>query len=168
MLLLTQLIDWHQLKCTLSTPPHNNPNVPWSIKQKLNKRNTILNLRPDTRHLPQIKSLTSEIKEYFRSKKVSKVKKMTLGSKNNIWKAVKVAKDLSPVGIPSNLMVGGVPVLGSTFANSFATYFHDKVELNSRKAKVSTTVHNGKCQLIVTDINFMTPDDVKYCLFGLL
>ena len=32
---------------------------------------------------------------------------------------------------------------------SFATYFHDKVELNSRKAKVSSTVYNGKCQYIV-------------------
>ena len=50
---------------------------------------------------------------------------MTLGSKNNIWKAVKVANDLSPVGIPSNLTVGGVPVLGGAFANSFVTYFHD-------------------------------------------
>ena len=115
-----------------------------------------MKLRFDTRHLPQIKSLSNEIKEYFRSKNVSKVKNITLGSKNNIWKAVKVAEDISTVGIPPNLTVGGVPVLRGAFANSFATHFHNKVELNTRKTKVIPTVYNGKCQLLVANNKFLS------------
>ena len=65
-------------------PQHKNPNIPWSVKQKLNKRNRLLKQKLDSRHEPQIKLLTSEIKDYFRSKKVSKVKGMISGSKNNI------------------------------------------------------------------------------------
>ena len=51
-------------------PPTKSLNLPMSIKQKNNKRNRLLTLRYDTRHLPQIKSLSKEIKEYFRSKRL--------------------------------------------------------------------------------------------------
>ena len=53
-----------------SNPPAKNVNVPSSIKQKINKRDRLLKQRYDTRHLPQIKSLSKEIKEYFRSKRL--------------------------------------------------------------------------------------------------
>ena len=91
-------------------------NLPFSIKNKINKRNRLLKKRDDTSHLPQLKSLSKEIKEFFRSKKISKVKKASLGPKTNIWRAVKAAKDLSSVGLPTNLTLGGVPVLRGTFA----------------------------------------------------
>jgi hypothetical protein len=89
-------------------PPNNSLKVPRSIKQKLNKRNRLLKLRFDPRHIPQIRSLSNDIKEYFHRKKVSKVKKATLGPKTNIWKAVKVAKDLSTMGLPPNRTIGGL------------------------------------------------------------
>ena len=50
-------------------------NLPFSIKNKINKQNRLLKKRDDTSHLPQLKSLSREIKEFFRSKKISKVKK---------------------------------------------------------------------------------------------
>jgi hypothetical protein len=56
-----------------------------------------------------------------------------LGPKTNIWKAVKVAKDLTTMGLPPNLTIGGVPVLVGAFVNSFASHFHNKVELNTLK-----------------------------------
>ena len=71
------------------------------------------------------------------------------------------------MGLPTNLTLGGVPVLRGTFANTFATHFHSKVVTNTRKVKVKSTVYNGKCQLIVANRNFMTPDDVKCCLYDL-
>ena len=46
-------------------PPLKKLNIPWPIKQKLNKRNRLLKHKLDTRHEPQIKILTSEIKEYW-------------------------------------------------------------------------------------------------------
>ena len=107
-------------------------NLPFSIKNKINKRNRLLKKRDDTSHLPQLKSLSKEIKEFFCSKKISKVKKASLGPKTNIWRAVKAAKDLSSVGLPTNLTLGGVPVLRGTFANTFATHFNSKVVTNTR------------------------------------
>ena len=46
-------------------PPLKKLNIPWPIKQKLNKCNRLLKHKLDTRHEPQIKILTSEIKEYW-------------------------------------------------------------------------------------------------------
>ena len=50
------------------------------------------------------------------------------------------------------------------FANSFATYFNCKVITNSARGKISSTVYNGKCQLIVADRHFMNVCDVEMCL----
>ena len=61
----------------------------------------------------------------------------------------------------------GVKVMPGNFANAFATYFNFKVITNSAKAKVSSTMYNGKCQLIVGDRHFMTVKDVEICLKGL-
>ena len=41
-------------------PPRKNPNIPCSIKQKINKRNRLLKHTLDTRHEPQIKLLNRE------------------------------------------------------------------------------------------------------------
>ena len=54
--------------------------------------------------------------------------------------------------------------MAGTFDNSFATHFHNKVKTNIEKVKVNSLVCNGKCQLIVANINFMKSDDVKCCL----
>ena len=82
--------------------------------------------------------MNKEIREYFCSRKVSKVKKATVGPKTNIWKAVKLAKDLCLPDIPTYLTVGGIPVTAGTFAVSFATYFHNTVTCNMAKVKVNS------------------------------
>ena len=43
----------------------------------------------------------------FYGRKVNNVKKAAAGNKNNLWKAVKVAKNLSVQDIPPNLTLGG-------------------------------------------------------------
>ena len=141
-----------------------NEKIPTCIKQKLNKRNRLLKHKTDPRNLPQIKSLSKEIKDYFLGRKTSKVKMAAAGPKPDIWKAVKVAKDLCAGSIPTSLTLGGIPVRPGDIASSFANHFFDKVKLNISKAKVSATVYNGKCQLIVQNRNFMTPYDVQCCL----
>ena len=92
---LILLINWPLLKCFQSTHQLKVLTCPGLLSKILIIKNRLLKPRFDTRHLPQIKSLSNEIKEYFHSKKVSKVKNATRGPKTNIWKAVKVTKDLS-------------------------------------------------------------------------
>ena len=101
-------------------------------------------------------------------KKKSRVKSHAMGSKPDLWKAVRVAKDLNVNEIPSNLTLGGVPVQGGDIAGSFAGHFHDKIDLNASRARVVPgTVYNGKCKLIVQNRNFMTRKDVLACLSDL-
>ena len=72
-----------------------------------------------------------------------------MGPKVNIRKAVKIAKNLCPNDIPKNMNLGGTPVLRGFVADSFASFFHEKVKSNSERAKVVDTVYNGTCKLIV-------------------
>ena len=111
-----------------------------------------------------IKSLNKEIKSYFVENKTGKVKRAISGNKNNIWKAVKMAKNLSQTSIPSYLTFGGLQVPVNQLADSFASHFQSKVSTNVLKTKVNSSVYNGKCQLIVQNRNFMNYEDVKYCL----
>ena len=141
--------------------------LPRSVKNKINKRNRLLKSNNTTVNVPTIRNLNREIKDYFVSRKVSKVKKASRGHKTNIWKAVKVAKDLCPSDIPSNLSLGGISVPAGSFANSFANYFYSKVNYNVEKTQIQPSVYNGKCQLIVSNRHFMKYNDVKSSLFDL-
>ena len=74
---------------------------------------------------------------------------------------------MSNPAIPSCLKLGGNAFPPGLCADSFAGNFHSKVVINSSKAKVNSSVYNGRCQLIVIDRNFMKIDDVKACLYDL-
>ena len=57
--------------------------VPGTIKNKINKRNRLLKSRNTTVTAPLIRNLNSEIKEYFVSRKISKVRHAARGPKIN-------------------------------------------------------------------------------------
>ena len=87
------------------------------------------------------------------------------GSSSSIWKAVGAAKDLNPNVIPANLTVEGASVSPHNLAGAFASYFNNKVQSNVNRAIVNAGgVFNGKCKLIVQNINFMAENDVNHCL----
>ena len=95
-------------------PSKNHKNHPIStpvlIKNKMNKRKRLLQLdkaRNCVHHQAEIKVLNSEINEFFAKKRVDKVKSHAKGQKQNLWKAVKVARGLNPDEIPSDLTLGG-------------------------------------------------------------
>ena len=44
----------------------------------------------------------------------------------NLWKAVKLARNLNHVDIPANLRLAGVPAVGGSRAACFATFFDEK------------------------------------------
>ena len=79
-----------------------------------------------------------------------------MGTGVGLWKAVKLAKDITTGDLPTHLTLNGEPIAGGDAANSFAKYFNDKVKLNKGKTHVNPNiVYNGKCKQIVQDINFM-------------
>ena len=137
------------------------------IKSKLNKRKRLLKHNKDHNtniNSPAIKILNKEISSHFNCLKISNVKKAALGANGNLWKAVKMAKNLNVDSLPKNLTLGGKPVAGTDIANSFAGYFNHKVISNVEKTKVNPNVYNGKCKIIVQNRNFMTKNDVYECM----
>ena len=59
------------------------------------------------------------------------------GSNVNLWKAVKIAKNLNCERIPSNLTLGGIPVAAGQIAESFGVFFSDKVIENASKTMIN-------------------------------
>ena len=124
-------------------------------------RNTVVNSL-------RIKKLSLDIRSYFVNQKITRVRNAAVGGNVNLWKAVKIAKNINSDAIPSNLTVGGLPIAAGQAANSFALYFSKKVNENVQKTNVDiNNVYNGKCKLIVQSRNFMTMSDVKECLADL-
>ena len=87
-----------------------------------------------------------------------------MGPRVNIWRAVKIAKNLGPSDIPQNMIFGGTPVLPGFIADSFASFFRERVRSNSERARVVNTVYNGTCKLIAQNRNYINIYDVKMCL----
>ena len=52
------------------------------------------------------------------------------GGNVNLWKAVKIAKNLNLDRVPLNLTLGGIPVAPGQAAESFGGHFSDKVKEN--------------------------------------
>ena len=116
----------------------------------------------------EIKTLTKEIKDFFVGVKICNIRRASLGVSANLWKAVKLAKNLTTNDLPSNLTLGGRPVAGCDVANSFAKHFYQKIKLNVNKTKIdSNAVYNGKRKLLVQNRNFMKKSDVMDCISDL-
>ena len=118
------------LKLCDENPSFNSPDVPFSIKRSINKRNRLLKSNNHDTNLPLIKNLNCEIRKFFHEKKTRKVQAAARGEKSNIWKAVKLAKNLSNPSILCHLTLGGVAVAPGQAADSLAGYFHNKVLIN--------------------------------------
>ena len=89
-------------------------------------------------------------------------------SKVNLWKAVKVAKNLNSESIPMNLTLRGAQVPEGQIAECFGNYFSQKISSNVAMTVVdSSGVYNGKCKLVVQNRNFMLKSDVELCMADL-
>ena len=111
-----------------------------------------------------IKVLNKEIAAYFNGIRVSKVRRTANGGGVNLWKAVKIAKNLNSACLPISMTLNNVTIAPGTFAENFARHFSEKINSNSNKSKLDANVYNGKCKLIVACRNFMTRGDVENCL----
>ena len=85
-----------------------------------------------------------------------RVKQAAVGGGTNLWKAVKIAKNLNNENIPDNLTLNDIPIAPGTSAECFARHFSEKIKSTSSKCKIGGGVYNGKCKLVVDCRNFMT------------
>ena len=100
-----------------------------NTKNLINVRKRLLNIDRRNKtcfNTPRIKTLSIEIRSYFKNVKISRVKQAATGGNTNLWKAVKIAKNVNIDAIPNNLTLGGLPVASCEAANSFAGYFSSK------------------------------------------
>ena len=75
----------------------------------LNKRKSLLRMEKrnnDGHHLAEIKVLNKNIRAFHTEKRKNKVRCSASGTNGNIWRAVRVAKDLNPDTIPTSLTQG--------------------------------------------------------------
>ena len=86
----------------------------------------MVNFNPNEHRLAEIKALNREINRYFVEKKFNRVKSFATSAAQNLWEAVRVARDLNPEEIPTDLTLEGVPVPPGEVANSFAKHFSEK------------------------------------------
>ena len=85
-----------------------------------------------------------------------------MGCKVNLWKAVKVTKNLNSETIPTNLTLVGVPVAEGCADESLGNFFSEKIKSNVSRTVINrNNVYNGKCILLVQNRNFMTKNDVE-------
>ena len=92
-----------------------------TIKCKINKRKRLLKFNKEHNSIeksPEIKIFNKEIISHFRGIRICNVKKAAMGTKGNIWKAVKVAKNLNVDSLPKTMKLKGKPVAGGDIANS--------------------------------------------------
>ena len=83
--------------------------IPKRIKSLLNLRKRLLKnnrQRNNSFNAPRIKLLSKEIPTHYLKKKISRVRQAATGGNINLWKAVKIAKDLTADTIPNNLTLG--------------------------------------------------------------
>ena len=119
---------------TCETNHAKKKSVPPVIRNKLNKRSRFIKLdrqRQNNDHLESIKLLTKEIKLHFETAKRKLVEGVAMGGsaggKGNIWKAVKIAKNLNTNSLPKNMTLGDTPIATCDTANVFGQFFANKV-----------------------------------------
>ena len=141
--------------------------IPSTIKNKINLRKRLLRddrLHGSNTNRPRIKEISNEVAAYFKGIRVSSVKRAAAGGGANLWKAVKLAKNLNTETIPEKMTLNNIPIAPGNTAESFAGYFSEKIKLTSKKCNLNDNVYNGKCKLIVGCRNFMNRNDVEECM----
>ena len=126
-------------------------------------------LRNSNVNFLEIRKLNKEIMLFHFTSKKNKIMNLVLcnGNANNLWRAIKVAKNLNQDTIPLNLTHGGLPIEVNNRANAFATFFKEKITTHVVRARVSPNVYNGSNKIMVLNRNFMLPKDIKECMHTL-
>ena len=106
--------------------------APPLIKRKLNLRKNLLKKlksNPSNVLRDRVKNLNVEIKQYYSNQKKNCVQRSIIpGNSKTLWKAVKVAKNISTSDYPNEMYLGDELINKIDLPNKFADHFENKVK----------------------------------------
>ena len=159
--ILIPLTEFENNKAKNTTPPK-------FVKNWLNTRQRLLKKHkqaPSKSIKDKIKSLDMKIRKFFRTQKSNDVRKLIKpGNSKSLWQAVKLAKDMNPDSIPSNLTSATTPIPDNQIPDAFADFFENKVNTIYNEAKIDHQIYNGKKKINSTVKFFMTDSDIRQCI----
>ena len=99
---------------------------------------------------PTNKTLNCAINSHFVNDKASKVRSAAMDTKVNLWKAVRLAKNLNYNTIPSNLTLGGCQLLRGKWLSRLQGFFNDKIKSNVLETNIDpSSVYNGLISIVM-------------------
>ena len=138
------VLYWNLLEFVLTTAsdlaaPYIDPrpyksaqarHIPANVKNKINRRKCLLKLdrlRNSNCNFLEIRMLSKDIRNFHYTFKKNKITNLALskGKANNLWRAIKVAKNVNQDTIPSNMTLGGQSIEDNNRANAFAMFFKE-------------------------------------------
>ena len=139
------------------------------LKKHQNRRNYLLKKRkrtgPNENEKKELSSLNKFIRNYhYQERKQNIRRKIKPGNSKSLWDAVKIAKDVEPTHLPSEMFKDGICYNREKMSTAFADHFINKVSALEADLKISEGVYNGSKMLNSTEFNFMTEVAVNSCL----
>ena len=145
--------------------------APPLIKRKLNLRKNLLKKlksNPSNVLRDRVKNLNVEIKQYYSNQKKNCVQRSIIpGNSKTLWKAVKVAKNISTSDYPNEMYLGDELINKIDLPNKFADHFENKVKKIVQDTQINPNVYNGKRKLIAPSEFFMSPDEISLAINSL-
>ena len=116
----------------------------------------------------RVKNLNVEIKQYYSNQKKNCVQRSIIpGNSKTLWKAVKVAKNISTSDYPNEMYLGDELINKIDLPNKFADHFENKVKKIVQDTQINPNVYNGKRKLIAPSEFFMSPDEISLAINSL-
>ena len=109
----------------------------------------------------KLKAISKEIRQFIKINKSNNIRRGIIpGNSKSLWTAVKKAKDQNTSHLPNDLTHNNMPIHAHDTADSFATFFKNKVQSIISECSVDNNVYNGIRKVNCENQNFMTPENV--------
>ena len=92
----------------------------------------------------------------YDEKKTQIRRKVKPGNSKTLWDAFKIASDKEVIQIPNTMKLNNVTIHKDEIPETFANYFHEKIETLTSTCTIDPMIHNGSKILESTNENFMT------------
>ena len=139
------------------------------LRKNMNRRNYLLKKRKRTsqsdKDKRELEAMNKYIRNYHYEERRQKIRrKIKPGNTKSLWDAVKLAKDIEPTHLPTEMSKDGIIYNRKEMPSAFANHFISKVESLKTDLKISEAVHNGTKIIQSENSNFMTETEVSTCL----
>ena len=139
------------------------------LKKKQNRRSYLLKKRKRKNQTEdekeELMGLNKFIRNYhYEERKQHIRKKIVPGNSKSLWDAVKIARDIEPTHLPTEMVKDGVCYALEDLPMAFSNHFESKIRDLEKDLQISDEVYNGYKIVHSEEVNFMTEDAVTECL----